>query len=53
MLRGRVLTEAAPSVRERRPELGAALADVVARALAKDPEERFASAAEQAEALAR
>ncbi|CDM66974.1 serine/threonine-protein kinase [Pyrinomonas methylaliphatogenes] len=44
--------EPPPSVREERPALPLAIDRVVARALAKRPEERFQSAGELAEALA-
>ena len=38
------IVEPPPSVRERRPELPAALDDVLATGMAKDPDERQASA---------
>ncbi|MFO0685054.1 MAG: serine/threonine-protein kinase [Sandaracinus sp.] len=51
VLRGRVLTEEAPRVRGTRPEVGPALDDLVARALAKSPTARFGSAEEMRDAL--
>ncbi len=51
VLRGRVLTEPAPRARSLRPELAPALDALVARALAKSPAERFASAEEMRDAL--
>lgn len=39
----KIANEAAPDLRELRPELPAVLAEVVARTLAKDPEQRFPS----------
>jgi len=47
----RKLSEPAPSLRSIAPEIPPAVADVVARALATDPDERYASAAEFANAL--
>ena len=41
-----------PSARERRPELPADLDELAQRAMAKDPDDRFATAAEMEEALA-
>ena len=46
------LGEPAPAVTARRPDLGVRHDDVLARALAKAPGERFASAIEMAEAIA-
>ena len=45
------LTVAAPRVRERRSELPAGLDDAIARALAKDPAERFATGEAMADAI--
>jgi serine/threonine-protein kinase len=45
-------TQVPPSLAEQRPEVGARLAALVGRALAKDPDDRFASAAEMDTALA-
>jgi eukaryotic-like serine/threonine-protein kinase len=50
---GQHLGEAPPSPSSRRPDLGAAHDRVLLRALAKSPTERFASAAEMAEEIAR
>jgi serine/threonine-protein kinase len=47
----RKLSEPAPNLRTVDPEIPAAVAEVVARALATDPDERYASAAEFANAL--
>ncbi|MFO0647924.1 MAG: protein kinase [Polyangiales bacterium] len=47
----RLVTQAAPAVRSLRPEVPAALAAVVDRALAIDPEKRWRSAHEMAAAL--
>jgi serine/threonine-protein kinase len=47
----RRLLERAPSVRSLRPDVPASIDGAIARALAKDPAERFASASELAEAL--
>ena len=41
-----------PSILETRPELGAGLAQVISKALAKQPEDRFQTAGELSEALA-
>jgi len=46
-----VVQQSAPRLESVRPELPAALGDVLARALAKDPRERYASGAAFAEAL--
>jgi hypothetical protein len=43
---------APPDIRERRPELPPRMTEVIARALAKDPDERFASAGELVDAAA-
>src|SRR5438128_2387221 len=45
------LQDPAPSVLEARPDLPKAIGDVIARALVKDPAERFASAGELARAF--
>lgn len=50
-LRGRILLVEAPVLSDSRPELGGTIADVVAKALAKKPEDRFADATEMAHAL--
>jgi eukaryotic-like serine/threonine-protein kinase len=47
------MTEPVPSVRKARPDMAAALERVIARALAKVPADRFATAAAFGEALAR
>ncbi len=47
------LTEAAPDVRVQRPDVPEALAEIVARALANRRDDRFTSAAELKDALAR
>jgi eukaryotic-like serine/threonine-protein kinase len=47
----KILTTDAPAVRARRPEAGPALDSIVARALARNPSERFASAAALTHAL--
>jgi serine/threonine-protein kinase len=47
------LTERAPRVTDRRPELGPAVDEVVARAMAKVRDERFSSGRELSEALRR
>jgi serine/threonine protein kinase len=47
------LTEPAPDVRSIRPDVPADLANAIAKALAKRPEERWQSAAEMQEVLAR
>lgn len=52
-LYARLMTEEAPPVRALRPEIPAALSSVVARALAREPGERFESARAMAEALRR
>jgi tetratricopeptide (TPR) repeat protein len=44
--------EQPPSLRERQPELPAAIDEVIAKALAKEPEERYASCGELAAAAA-
>jgi len=49
----RVLTQKPPSVAPSRPDLGPAIDRVMARALAKDPSERYADAAEFAHELRR
>jgi serine/threonine-protein kinase len=46
------LTTSAPSIQTQRPDVPAALDDVVHRCLARDPERRFASAADVRAALA-
>jgi serine/threonine-protein kinase len=46
------LTQTAPDIRKLRPEISADLASVVARCLAKKPDERFPSIAELDRALA-
>ena len=46
------ITAQIPDVRTRRPEVPAAIADAIKRAMAKEPAARFASAREFAEALA-
>ena len=51
VLRGKILMERTPSVRDARPEVGVALAEVLSRALARDPAERFQTAASMADAL--
>jgi serine/threonine protein kinase len=48
----RICLEPAPDVRGRRPDVPAALAEVLDRALAKSPDARFASAGEFYDALA-
>jgi len=50
-LRGRILLVEAPILSESRPELGGTIADVVAKALAKKPEDRYADATEMAHEL--
>lgn len=45
------LSSPIPSVRERRPELAAAWDDIIQKAMAKEPEERFASVGELADAV--
>lgn len=50
-LRGMILLEQAPSIRERRPGIAAELVALVERAMEKDPADRFATAQEMAEAL--
>lgn len=45
------LTEPVPSIREERPEVPRAVDELVQTALQKDPEDRFASAAEMVSAL--
>ena len=47
------LTTSAPPVRAERPDVPPALDDVIHRCLARDPDQRFASAAEVREALRR
>jgi serine/threonine-protein kinase len=46
-----IMTGEPPRLRDLRPELGRALSDVLARAMARDRERRFASAAEMRNAL--
>lgn len=48
-----VLTETPPSLRARRPDISKPLDDLVERALAKDPAQRFESAAAMRDAIAR
>lgn len=50
-LRGQILLEQAPSIRDKRPEIAAALVGVVERAMAKEPDARFATARAMSEAL--
>jgi hypothetical protein len=52
-LRQRVTADEAPSLRDRAPEVDAALAEVVARCLRRDPEARFADGDALREALER
>jgi eukaryotic-like serine/threonine-protein kinase len=52
-LRQRVISDEAPSLRDRAPETDAALAEVVARCLRRDPEARFADGDVLREALER
>ena len=52
-LLGKHLSDPVPSARAARPELPAAIDDVLRRALAKDPTQRFASARELAQTLDR
>jgi hypothetical protein len=47
----RHLTDPVPDLRERRPDLPSSLADLVRRAMAKDPADRFESAAQMAGVL--
>jgi len=53
VIAARLLTEPAPPVRRARPSVPEALERVIARALAKLPADRFATAAQFAEALTR
>ncbi len=50
-LRGRILLVEAPMLSEARPELSGTIADVVAMSLAKNPDDRYGTAQEMADAL--
>ncbi|MCA9609331.1 MAG: serine/threonine protein kinase, partial [Myxococcales bacterium] len=50
-LRGRILLVEAPMLSETRPDLSGTIADVVAKSLAKKPDDRFATAREMAKSL--